>query len=152
MDCLYKTTTTNTFDEYKKFNKAIMRRKSAIVAIIISEICLIVSGIGLKNIFLIVFGILWPLVTFFLQKIQIKRVFESNKVLQNAVAQFEFYDTYFTETNEYDNTKLEYTKLYKIIETKTNFYLMISKNQGFILCKANFPEGLDEFLRNIKIS
>ena len=65
---------------------------------------------------------------------------------------FEFYDTYFIETNEYGNTKLEYSKLHKIIETKTNFYLMLAKNQGFILVKDNFPEGLDEFLRNIKIS
>ena len=65
---------------------------------------------------------------------------------------FEFYNDYFTETNEYGNTKLEYNKLHKIIETKTNFYLMIAKNQGFILVKENFPEGLEEFLRNIKIS
>ena len=60
--------------------------------------------------------------------------------------------TYFTEENSYGNTKLEYSKLHKIIETKTNFYLMIAKNQGFILIKENFPEGLEEFLRNIKIS
>ena len=72
--------------------------------------------------------------------------------LQNAEVNFEFYNDYFTETNEYGNTKLEYNKLHKIIETKTNFYLMIAKNQGFILVKENFPEGLEEFLRNIKIS
>ena len=39
-----------------------------------------------------------------------------------------------------------------LYKTKTNFYLMLAKNQGFILVKDNFPEGLDEFLRNIKIS
>lgn len=65
---------------------------------------------------------------------------------------YDFYNTYFIENDDNGETKLEYKKLYKIIETKTNFYLMISKNQGFLLNKSNFPKGLDDFLRNIKIS
>ena len=57
----------------------------------------------------------------------------------------------FTETNPYGTTTLEYAKLHKIVETKTNFYLLIAKNQGYILTKSTFPMGLDEFLRNIKL-
>lgn len=44
---------------------------------------------------------------------------------------FDFYDTYFTETTQNGETRLEYNKLYKIIETKTNFYLMIAKKSRF---------------------
>ena len=97
------------------------------------------------------FAIFYPILIWFLHNRQVKKVFSTNKALQNAVAEFEFYDTHFTETNIYGGATLEYSKLYKIIETKTNFYLMIAKNQGYILCKKNFPEGLDEFLRSIKI-
>ena len=46
--------------------------------------------------------------------------------------------------------KREYEKLYKIIETETNFYLMISKTQGFVLVKNNMPEGLVEFIKTIQ--
>ena len=103
-------------------------------------------------ILLILFAIIYPIVIALLQKRQIKKVWNSNKVAQNMNVRFDFYDTYFTEINDNGETRLEYDKLHKVIETKTNFYLMIAKNQGFILNKSNFPEGLEDFLRNIKIS
>ena len=164
MDCLYKTKTINTFEEYKRFSRILLCKKRSIIIYILLAIFLILDSIFLENpifaIFavhnkhkatkIIIFLISWLI--WLLHNIQVKKVFKTNKALQNAEVNFEFYDTYFIETNEYGNTKLEYSKLHKIIETKTNFYLMLAKNQGFILVKDNFPEGLDVFLRNIKIS
>ncbi len=152
MVCSFKTTTTNTFEEYKRFSRRLLFNKRSIVIYILAGSFLIFDGIILDNMLFILFAILYPILIWLLHNWQVKKVFNTNKVLQNADVNYEFYDTYFTETNDYGNTKLEYAKLHKIIETKTNFYLMIARNQGFILVKKNFPDGLEEFLRNIKIS
>ncbi|MBO5453625.1 MAG: YcxB family protein [Clostridia bacterium] len=152
MESLYKTKTINTFEEYKRFSRVLMYKKRSIIIYALLAAFLILDGIVLDNMIFIVFAVVYPFVIWLLHNMQVKKVFKTNKALQNAEVNFEFYNDYFTETNEYGNTKLEYNKLHKIIETKTNFYLMIAKNQGFILVKENFPEGLEEFLRNIKIS
>ena len=152
MESLYKTKIINTFEEYKRFSRVLMYKKRSIIIYALLAAFLILDGIVLDNMIFIVFAVVYPFVIWLLHNMQVKKVFKTNKALQNAEVNFEFYNDYFTETNEYGNTKLEYNKLHKIIETKTNFYLMIAKNQGFILVKENFPEGLEEFLRNIKIS
>ena len=151
MDFLYQTTATTTYHEYKKFTWALILTKRAVVYFILFELICLFSAIVTKSIFFFSFLVLYPLIIWWFQNRHIKKVYQSNKVLQNAVSTYTFYEAYFTETNEFDHTKLEYQKLDKIIETKTNFYLMISKNQGFILTKENFPEGLIEFLRSIQI-
>ena len=152
MESLYKTKTINTFEEYKRFTWALLLKKRTIITFAIFEILFLFFAWTLESIFYLLFALLYPLLIWLLQRRQIKKIFKTNKVLQNEEVKFEFYDTYFTEEYPYGNTRLEYNKLYKIVETKTNFYLMIAKNQGYILVKENFPEGLEEFLRNIKIS
>lgn len=152
MESLYKTNTIYSFEEYKRYNKSLQLKRSRIIWYIILEAWILLLGCLMENILLIAFAILYPILIVILVNRQVKKVWKSNKVAQNMNVNFCFYDTYFTESDENGDTKLEYSKLHKIIETKTNFYLMIAKNQGFILVKENFPEGLEEFLRNIKIS
>ena len=152
MESLYKTNTIYSFEEYKRYNKSLQLKRSRIIWYIILEAWILLLGCLMENILLIAFAILYPILIVILVNRQVKKVWKSNKVAQNMNVNFCFYDTYFTEADENGDTKLEYSKLHKIIETKTNFYLMIAKNQGFILNKANFPDGLEEFLRNIKIS
>lgn len=152
MESLYKTNTTYSFEEYKRYNKSIQFKRSRIIWYIILEAWILLLGCLMENYLLILFAIIYPIVIVILVNRQIKKVWKSNKIAQDMNVAFEFYDTYFTENNESGDTRVEYSKLHKIIETKTNFYLMIAKNQGFILVKKNFPDGLEEFLRNIKIS
>ena len=81
----------------------------------------------------------------------IKKIYNSNKVVQNLDVIYEFYDTYFVEKSEHGEMKIEYSKFDEIFETKTNFYLMIAKNQGYMLPKSDMPSELEEFIRNIKL-
>ena len=152
MNCLFSTTTNYNFDEYKRYSLSLLLKRSRIIWFVILEAWIFLLGCLMTNYLLILFAIIYPIVIALLQKRQIKKVWNSNKVAQNMNVRFDFYDTYFTEINDNGETRLEYDKLHKVIETKTNFYLMIAKNQGFILKKSNFPEGLEDFLRNIKIS
>lgn len=49
-----------------------------------------------------------------------------------------------------NNATVDYSLINKVVFTKTNVYLMIAKNQGYMLLKSNFPEGLEAFLKQIK--
>ena len=45
---------------------------------------------------------------------------------------------------------LEYSKMYKLIETDTHFYMMIAKNVGFIVPKETMTEKQIEFIKGLK--
>lgn len=149
MNCLYTTTTNYSYDEYKRFSWNLLLKRSHIIFYIILELFILLLGCFMKNSLFIVFAVIYPIMIFLLQNRQIKKVWTSNKVAQDMLVNFEFYDTYFVETDKSGNTKLDYSNLHKVIETKTNFYLLIAKNQGFILVKKNMPEGLADFLKSI---
>ena len=140
-----------TFEEYKKFNYALLKKRHHLLILAIYEIILALICIGTGNMFIIVFTIIFPLILYWIQNRNIKKIYNSNKVVQNLDVIYEFYDTYFVEKSEHGEMKIEYSKFDEIFETKTNFYLMIAKNQGYMLPKSDMPSGLEEFIRNIKL-
>jgi len=149
MECLFKTTTRFTLEEYKKFNNAILMKKHIWIAMSVAILFILLGGMLLNSPFLIAFAVLYPFLFILIKNNSVKRVFNSNKITKNADVTFEFYEDYFKETHEAGEAKIPYDKLNEIIETKTNFYLMIAKNQGYMILKENMPEGLEEFIRNI---
>lgn len=151
MECLYSMNSKFTFEEYKKFNYALLKKRHHFLILAIYEVLVLILGIGTGNIFMIVFAIIFPLILYWLQSRAIKRIYNSNKVAQNLDVTYEFYDAYFIEKSEHGEMKIEYSKFDEIFETKTNFYLMIAKNQGYMLLKSDMPKGLEEFIRNIKL-
>lgn len=151
MGYLYTMNSKFTFEEYKKFNYALLKKRHHLLILAIYEIILALIGIGTGNMFIIVFTIIFPLIIYWIQNRNIKKIYNSNKVVQNLDVIYEFYDTYFVEKSEHGEMKIEYSKFDEIFETKTNFYLMIAKNQGYMLPKSDMPSGLEEFIRNIKL-
>ncbi|MBQ3110669.1 MAG: YcxB family protein [Clostridia bacterium] len=61
-----------------------------------------------------------------------------------------FYEAHIESEGAKSSTKVLYKNLYKIVETKTSFYVMMGNNMGFIVMKDDCPEGLIEFIRSIK--
>ncbi len=154
MDFLYSTVTKYMVEEYKKYSWALMKKKSRIVLWLVCEFLMIFTGFFLDNKIMAVSAVIYPILLAALliwQNKHIEKVFMTNKLLKDIEVRFDFYDTYFTEKTELSESRIEYAKLYKIIETKTNFYLMIAKNQGYLLVKENLPEGLADFLKALKI-
>ena len=49
-----------------------------------------------------------------------------------------------------EEIKEQYEKLYKVIENKTNFYLMIADNQGYLVLKENCDDNLIKFINDLK--
>ena len=54
-------------------------------------------------------------------------------------------------TSDHGNTHMEYSETHKIIETKTDFYIMIAERQGVIIPKECCSEEAAAFLRGIKM-
>lgn len=159
MEPLYKTQTAYSFEEYSKYNEAVLLKQKSLKAVMIIIPVLYVLLMGavfystreISTVFVVLFALLLSTAVFIASfKKTVKKTYYSNKAITSCVADFEFYDNYVREITQNGETKLEYSKIYKIIETKTNFYIMASVNQGFIIVKGNCPDGLIDFIKSIK--
>lgn len=63
------------------------------------------------------------------------KTFEHNKIEKDLEFQISFFCDHYEISAETGFSNIRYSKLYKIIKTTTNLYLMYSKNQGAILKK-----------------
>ena len=150
MEPLFKTTTIYTYDEFKKFNAAVMKKRGAWTIIIGLEILFLLCNLILQTVWMWIFIAVYPIIFIVMKNIEIKKVYNSNKFAQDIEVNIDFYDTYFTVKTENSDAKIEYDKLHTTIETKTNFYLMIAKNQGYMLSKENMSDEFQSFVRKIK--
>lgn len=149
MNILYEANMTYTFGEYKTYAKTNFLRQ-VVPVFLVMEALFLVSALYSRSFFLAVIGLVWVGVLFLLQNRQVKKMYATNKLAQNMKIRFQFGEEALVENTENGQFTVYYDKLHKIIETKTHFYLMTAKNQGYMLNKAYFPEGLEDFLRRLK--
>ncbi|MFC2335589.1 MAG: YcxB family protein [Prevotella sp.] len=76
-----------------------------------------------------------------------RKVFRQTKAAQGLVNEYEFFDDCFNNSNANGQSTLTYDKLFKVLENRTHFYLMLSKVQGYIIAKAEAPAGFTEFMQ-----
>lgn len=148
MEPKFVTTSVYTYDEYKRYNWSLSGKKELIIFSVFTLFYLICSIILESNV-LFAIAVIFPLIVFLIYKITVIGMYKSAKATDNLQVTFEFFDTYFTETNKFGVQKMDYEILHKIIFTKTNVYLFISKRQAFLLIKKNFPDGLEDFLKSV---
>ena len=157
MEPLFQTTSEYTLEEYHKFNHTVQTKvnklpillavmAAALVALAILQ--LLDGNIPLAVAFVIL-GALLPLFFRWTQGRMEKRVFASNQAMQGLVTTFTFYQDHFEQVNALGQTTLPYDKIYRTIETETNFYILLGKNQGMILIKQNCSPELVEFLHQL---
>jgi len=156
MEKLYETKTKYTFEEYKKFNYAISTSisKMPIKVIIIEVLFLLIAYMYMEQslhttLVSVLCAIIFPIMIFMTINSNIKKTYNSNKTMRDMDVEFEFYKDYCLYKCEIGENKIEYKNLYKVIETKSNFYLMIAKNQGIILKKDNCSQELQDFIKKL---
>jgi len=152
---LYQTSIKFTYEEYKRFSLTIMKKaliKTAIGLLILLLVAAILLGMDNFKLaaLLCAFIPLYIFMLVFKVNKQIKRTYESNELLKNITQTIEFYKKHFIAKSDKSETIVEYEKLFKVIENKTNFYLMIADNQGYIVSKANCDNELIEFIHKLK--
>ncbi len=146
MNILYEVRMTYTFGEYKAYSKAMFRRQ-ALPALLGMELLFVILSVYTGGPFLTVLGLLWLGAAVLVQNRQVKKIYASNKLAQNMEILFQFGEEALVENTANGQFTVPYEKLHKILETKTHFYLMTAKNQGYMLNKSAFPPGLEEFLQ-----
>lgn len=83
------------------------------------------------------------------------RLVEKNKkgpkLSGNFVNTYRFYKNYFKVDNPEGKAQIFYLKLYRVTETKTHFYIYISRDNAFIVSKFGFTKGkAEEFSKFIR--
>lgn len=154
---LFETSTIIDKNEFKKFQKFYLNKfKSsllpklvmAFLAIIAIVMNLIKSNFDIV-IMVIVFIIIYPIILSITLNRQINKMYESNKRINMLEEKLMFYDKYFESKSSLNYCKVNYSDIYKICETKSNFYIFISDNQAFIIIKSNIKD-VDSFKDFIK--
>lgn len=153
---LHKSSTVITIDEFKKFQKFYLNKfKSTIIPkiiMIVLALLVIIINIIKKDYNLvgivIVFIIAYPITLNFALNRQIKKMYKTNKRINELEESLYFYDDYLESKSKHNYCKVMYEDIYKICETKTNFYIFVSENQAFIVIKSNIKDvdGLRDLL------
>lgn len=150
---LFRSETVTTKQEYLKFNRYtlwVVNRQwiSALVCGILLVAVSVLSGVPafIWGIGLVIFAVLMVSMNEFIGR----KTYDSNISAENERTQNLFYSDHIKEFREKGYDVFEYSKLYRICENKTHFYLMIAKNKGIIIPKSTCTPELIEFIRSVK--
>lgn len=75
---------------------------------------------------------------------EVEKEKEKQKISGDFENNYEFYKNYFKVENVDGKAQILYFKLYRVVETKTNFYIYISRQYAFIVSKEGFTKGTSE--------
>lgn len=158
MEPLYETEIVCTYDEYKKYNNTLkVRTKLFYIIILFMWVSAIFLGIrNFETIFAkVVIPSLAVLAYIVLLILMIwfggKSEWKSNKIMHNKTVVYHFFEDNMEISTENGKVKINYDDLHKIIETKTNFYLMDSLNAGKLILKDNCSPELRAFIQQLMI-
>lgn len=115
------------------------------VGMIVNDITSEDFPIGSIMMFLVIIIVNWSLYKSPIQKA--RKVYRQNKTIRDAIYIVKFYDDHYVVTCNEIESSIPFDKLYKIIETDTNYYLMASKVSGTIICKADTPNDFDAYIQ-----
>ena len=150
-DFLFKTKIKHTYNECLK--ACIHTLRNEIIIVILSFLAFIIGIFGIfKNMMVFYYSLMFIfLLTCFIvvtAKKKTKKIFELIKYAETEEELY-FYDTYFMSSNHL-NSHIKYKHLYKVSETKNNFYLYINNSTYFNIRKDDLALESQEFLRKLK--
>jgi uncharacterized membrane protein YgaE (UPF0421/DUF939 family) len=162
---MVKAVYNNNYSEYQKFGtfhtfvgrlKHVLTFSGIFLALGIAFFMLSMFGMtmfasGAIVCFLFVF--LLPLLNWLMLKIRIRKTVKRNKNFNNTKNLYTFNENDFNLTIEVDkkNEKhdIKYTDLYRVYETKTNYYLYLDYLRALIITKEGIIEGTSKELSEI---
>lgn len=158
MEPLYTTQTANTYEEFKRWNYALNKTRFILLAILLLLFIGIMAAyyllhlISAATLFLSVFlaALIFAVFIALVSK-TIKDTYYSNRsLLKSPVVSVNFYEDRLESDNKQQFSKYDYEDIFKILETKTNFYIMVSANTGIIIVKQNCSQELISFIQKLK--
>lgn len=161
MEPLFTVKHQNNEDEFVRFNRAVAakfgHKKLALIVVNIMLLCAIFAAVSIMmftdnkpDIMLFIFIVLGVYMNYaytYGMDRRARKLFRQTKVAQDIVNEYDFFDEYFVNRNRNGQGTMAYNKLFKVIETRTHFYLMLSKVQGYTIAKAEAPANFTEFMQ-----
>ena len=95
-----------------------------------------------------VFLICFMLYRYFNPQKKISKEYESEKIKEEKMHTFIFYEKFFTISDGNSSSKVKYYKLYRVFETKKFFYLYLNKSNAFLIDKSKFIRNKEEQFSN----
>ena len=159
MEPLYSVKTSLTEEEFVRFSRFVAHSNKKNTTIIIACGLLIlafaindlVKGTNVPRAVGFLAGMLicvW-LFTFGVGRTA-KRYYRQYVVKEGSEQNIQFFDDHYEQSTANANANTTYKQLTAIHFTKTNIYLMRSPRVGVVIPLASCPQGLPEFLQDIK--
>lgn len=134
-----------SFEEYKRFNRAVRstapgyRVKIAVLVFVLLALAGFVWwSLGLK--YACIAYAVWALIAALMllrAKRSVRKVWDSNAMLRESEQILRFTDNGLEVTTDSGSARVDYDKIYRLIETKTHFYIMTAINAG-----SGFPKEM----------
>jgi hypothetical protein len=160
MEELFKNKTKYTEKEYQRFLQSYQKEYALTDTLYILfyigffTFCLVLAIINkefLLSGILFVGLLIYIWYKFIRTKKKIQKEKSSKKIQKEYITTFNFYKKLFRVKNQDGEAKIFYFKIYKVVETKTHFYIYISRDYAFIVSKKGFinstPEEFSEFIK-----
>lgn len=159
MEPLYSVKTALTEEEFVRFSRFVAHsNKKNLTIIIVCGVFIsafaiehFVTGTNIPAAIGLLAGMLvcvW-LFTFGVDRTA-KRYYRQYVVKEGSEQTILFFDDHYEQSTSNANANIDYNQLTAIHFTKTDIYLMRSPRVGVVLPLASCPQGLPEFLQDIK--
>lgn len=159
---LFRAESRTDYAEYERFNLFVMKHNRSRLlkavpfvlgiglCIILVETFLLQQYVATLILASFLAWYIWDKVTQHSVKKHFRRMYESNKFIQNVTAKYSFYEDHFESATLECSDSIAYDKPDEMLESETNSCLMIARNQGMVLSKASCSAGLQDFYENLR--
>lgn len=120
----------------------------AVIAVVLAIAALMyTSGRIISPVILVLSTPVYPIAMKMAMKKNIDKAWDSTVSAHNLKYHIDFYETYLEMTTENGNSKVDYEKLYGILESDNIMALMLGNNQGNVLDKSRMSDELIAFIK-----
>lgn len=156
-EILYETKSDLNFHEYKKFEH-ILENKTLVGDILVGLGSAALWSLGIYSIIrrnpilggiAIAGGIAVIILYLVFMGLRSHGAWNKDTERKNLITTFKFYEDRVLASSSYKNYDIKYNQLYSVIETPSNFYLMVSKDEGLVVIKSRCEIGLVDKLHEL---
>lgn len=156
-EVLYETQSDLNFHEFKKFEQTIEKKTVAgdIIAGIASAalwslgVYLFIRRNPVGGGIAIAGGIALIIIYLALMGLRAHRLWNRESKRKNITTKFKFYEDRLEAVSSYKKYEVAYSRLYSVIETPGNFYIMVGPTEGLIVIKSKCESGLIDKLHGL---
>ena len=149
----YVTDVTMTIDEYTRMAMKVTEKSRRLIIAIAETIWILLGAAAFVmkqysiTVFLGVTIIAYPLLIDYLYKRKLKKTFAALPAGQNEHIRYEFYPDHVLLLTNHGDGSYKYSDFIKMLETKDEIVLLLSRDQGLLILKENCSQELLDFLR-----